>query len=206
MKTKIFRTSIILFVAFFLLISCSKEEAQKKDDRVLLVPFDQIKFGWGKGRANHPGYLSLTNGIAKPLMAVSPADSKTMELVDVVFPGDFGHSGGGLFITAPSYSGAAYEYCKDWLRKKGTRFAVLPDYDSNKYERVKTVSQLLALEKKHAIYYYDFIALPAEGTTFIIRTEGGEISIVFIHKINGTYGSLQANLVLSLKTIQKRDP
>lgn len=183
--------------------SCSKSSDSKNNER-LVKDYKNMVLGWGMGRANRPAYVSLKSGVPQTFVAVDPSDRATQELIDVVFPGDFGNPGGGLFISSPSSTGAggaAFEYCKDWLRKRGTRFAELNGFDLARFEKVTTVDQLLALEKENAPYYYDFIGLPSEGTSFIVRTEDGDIAIAYIHTINGTYGSDNANVTISWKTI-----
>lgn len=208
MNIKIIQAFVVIFITILILPSCSKKNDDKKINEQPLSIYSNMKFGWGQGRVNNPGYLSLKNGIPKTVMSVNPSDRSAQETIDVVFPGDWGHSGGGLFITAPSAAGtggAHYEYCKDWQRKRGTRFAAISGYDIAKFEKVTTVAHLVALEKENAKYYYDFIGLPDEGTTFVIRTEDGDIALAFIHAINGTYGSQNANVTISLKTILKKN-
>lgn len=184
--------------------------AQTKPARPVQKPiplkvYDNVKLGWGKGRANSPGYISLKNGILTTYNKVRPADRETQELIDVVFPGDWGSSGGGITIASPSSTGsgaANYEYCTNWQRKRGTQFAEIKHFDIAAFEKMKTVQQLQSYIKSKAPYYTDWIGMPDEGTAFLIKTEDGDTAIAFIHSINGTYGAEGANAIISFKTIE----
>lgn len=200
---------LMLPALMFSIQSC-KDKAPGPNDPSLgrpLIEFNNIRLGWGKGRENGPGYLSVNNGQVRTFMEVAVNDRSTQEKIDIVFPGDWGSSGGLLTIAAPSSTGAgaaAWEYCRDWTRKKSTLLTYTKNsFDMTAFERITHESQLLEIEKEQRIFYSDWVAGSdiQEGRSFIFKTEEGHIGIAFIHSVNGTYGSTNANVTLSIKLI-----
>ena len=184
--------------------------AQKKPGGATSKPeplkvYENIKLGWGKGRANNPGYISIKNGILSTYNNIKPSDRETQEMVDVVFPGDWGSSGGKFTIASPSSvtAGADTEYTKNWQRRRGTQLSLIRGMDIAGFEKMKTVPQLRAFIKSKNLSYDDWFYMPDEGTAFVIKTEDGDIALAFIHAINGTYGAQGANVVISFKTIER---
>ncbi|SMC37661.1 hypothetical protein [Moheibacter sediminis] len=181
---------------------------------ILLVEHNNKVVGWGKGRANTDAYLSLSvgDGQIQSFRTVDDNDIETQELVDLVFPGDWGNNDGELTITAPGSSGAGgaeWEYCTNWQRKKGTQLGELDDFDLSDFENVKNAAQLIALHEEYrSIYsYHDWLAGTEVnmGSSFLIRTYEGRLAIAYVQNVQGVYGDTQAKLTLKIKVMPDLD-
>ena len=199
---------MMIATLIFGMISCSSDDSNsnEKQNEILLQEHPSITMGWGKGRANYPGYLSLSkgNGQIETFFQIDDNDEQTQGLVDIVFPGDWGSSGGGLTICAPNTSGAggaAREYCTNWLRKKGTKVYELPSsFDLSSFENTKTVNHILSLNNNAS--YTDWVNLGiggGQGKTILVKTYEGYLALIFIQNIQGTYGDVQAKVTLRIK-------
>lgn len=209
MKNYFIKTAIVVTMIFVtnLLTNCSSDNTEEHKNDVLLVQHESKTLGWGKGGQNTAGYLGLSegNGNIITFLNVDKTDEATQKRVDIVFPGDSGSNGGGLTIGAPNsdgLGGAAIWYCKDWIRKNGTRIAELDNtFDLSTFEKVKTVPQILALDKKAFYSNWDYpgIGGGGQGKTLLIRTYTGYLALLFIEKVQGTYGDEQAKVTVRIK-------
>lgn len=217
MKSKMFSYLMMGFLSFGF-IACSDDEDGNNNNNnpaeILLVEHSNKVLGWGKGRMNTDAYLSLSvgDGQIQSFRTVDDNDIETQELVDLVFPGDWGNNDGELTITAPSSSGAGgaeWEYCTNWQRKKGTQLGELDDFDLNDFENVKNVAQLMALHQEYtSVYsYHDWLAGTDVnmGSSFLIRTYEGRLAIAYVQNVQGVYGDEFAKLTLKIKVMPDLD-
>lgn len=211
MKKQIFKILCTLFIALTITSCSSEDNATNTKDEILLKEHNSVKMGWGKGRETYEAYLSLSVGQGNIQLhkQVADSDEATQNLIDIVFPGNWGSSGGGLTISAPNADGAgtaAYEYCKDWLRKKGTKLVDLPvSFDIAAFDKIKTVSQIKALENEHGKHYSNWdLASAPKGKTYLVRTFEGYLALIFIQDVQGTYGDTQANVTLRIKLTEDK--
>lgn len=213
-----FLSYLVLVCAMFGFISCSSDdESGNENDNPLDIPLVEHNnkvIGWGKGRLNTDAYLSLSmgDGQIQTFRTVDDNDVETQELVDLVFPGDWGNNDGELTITAPSSDGAGgaeYEYCTNWQRKKGTQLGELDDFDLSDFENVKYASQLISLHEEYTnVYsYHDWLAGTEVnmGSSFLIRTYEGRLAIAYIQNVQGVYGDEFAKITLKIKVMPDLD-
>lgn len=200
------------------IISCQDDDSNGGGPNlpdIPLVEHNNKIFGWGEGRTNTDAYLSLSvgDGQIQSFRTVDDNDIETQELVDLVFPGDWGNNDGELTITAPSSDGAGgaeWEYCTNWQRKKGTQLGALDnDFDLSDFENVKNAAQLIALhEEYNSVYsYYDWLAGTEVnmGSSFLIRTYEGRLAIAYVQNVQGVYGDDQAKVTLKIKVMPDLD-
>ncbi len=194
---------------FFSAASCSKSDTKTSTPTPAplisppLTVHAERTLGWGKGRASNDAYLSVSmgGGQIKTWRSVGINDTAVQNKVDVVFPGDWGGNGGPITICNPVETGgggAAYEYCTDWLRKKGTRFVFLPGtFQRAQFDSTTTVAQVAKIFAGSTAGSWDRDT--KQGTAFAIQTEEGIYAIAYITSVLGTYGSTGATVKLILK-------
>lgn len=212
------RQMFYLMIGFLSLgfVACNSDDEGGNGNNpadIPLVEHNNKIVGWGKGRMNTDAYLSLGagNGAIETFRTVDVNDVETQELVDLVFPGDWGNQGGKMTIAAPSSTGAggaAYEYCDGWQRKKGTQIAELPGaFDLNSFESVRFASDLQTLHDEYSLYYSDWLMfLGSEiGRSFLVRTYEGRLAVFYITNIQGTYGDKFAKLTFRIKVMPDLD-
>lgn len=218
MKTpkKRFRKTVSLVLGLLIttiatLLSCSSDDGGGSgvDNNIIMlaeIPQDLV-MGWGKGRANADGYLSLSigDGQIQTFAQIGDNDEDTQRLVDIVFPGDWGSQGGGITICAPNEGGAggaSWEYCTNWIRKKGTQIAEMPNsFDFTAFENVKSVQQILNLDANayYTGWYYPGVSGSGQGKTYLIRTYEGYLALIYLKNVQGTYGDTYAKVTLRIK-------
>ncbi len=196
---------------FFSAASCSKSDTKTATPTPTPAPIigtpltahAERTFGWGKGRATNDAYLSVSmgGGQLKTWRTVDVNDTAVQNKVDIVFPGDWGSNGGSITICNPVESGgggALYEYTKDWLRRKGTRFVFLPaTFQRAQFDATTTVQQVAQIFSTG--YATGWSGDSKQGSAFAIQTEEGIYAIAYITSVLGTYGSTGATVKLILK-------
>lgn len=205
MKTTFLNLLFFALASTFIIISCKDDESDTPEEEVLLVEHSAVTMGWGKGKLNNDGYLSLSmgDGTIDTFFEIADNDEATQGLVDIVFSGDWGNAGGGISICAPNEGGAAgatYEYTTNWIRKKGTQLTEV-NLDAGGFDGIKTVPQILALESENEIFYAGW-AMPAgtgQGKTYLIRTYEGYLALIFLQSVMGTYADENAKVTLRIK-------
>ena len=209
MKKYIFKSTILAAFALLTTVftSCESDSNDEKKNEIQLVEHGSKVMGRGKGGRTTDCYLGLSegNGGIISFLNVDKNDEATQTRVDIVFPGDAGSSGGGLTVGAPisdGLGGAGYEYCKEWIRKNGTKIAEMPNsFDLTAFENVKTVPQILELDKKafYSSWQYPGTNNGGQGKTLLIKTYTGHLALMFIERIQGSYGDTQAKVTIRLK-------
>ena len=191
--------------------ACNKSDTKTSTPApapILVTPLTvqaERAFGWGKGRANTDAYLSVSVGGGQigSWRTISDNDTAKQNKVDIVFPGDWGSAGGNLSICNPvegGAAGAAYEYCTNWLRRKGTRFVFLPGtFQRAQFDATTTVQQVAAIFVDRSAYAAGWSGDSKQGSSFAIQTEEGIYAIAYITSVLGTYGSTGATVKLILK-------
>ena len=195
---------------FFSAASCNKSDSKTVTPAppapIISTPLTvqaERTLGWGKGRATNDAYLSVSmgGGQIKTWRTVGSNDTSIQNKVDVVFPGDWGNAGGPVTICNPvegGAGGAAYEYCTNWLRKKGTRFVFMPGtFQRAQFDATTTVEQVAQIFATGYVSGWD--ASTKQGTSFAIQTEEGIYAIAYITSVLGTYGSTGSTIKLILK-------
>lgn len=198
---------ILLAAATTLFTACgSKEDTKVTPANPAGTPLAvqaERAFGWGKGRTTTDAYLSVSvsGGQIQTWRSISANDQTTQAKVDIVFPGDWGSNGGPITICSPvetGAGGAAYEYCKNWLRMKGTSFVFLPtSFQRAQFDVTTTVEQVQQIFANNSAA--SWARDSRQGSSFAIKTEEGKYAIAYITSVTGTYGSTAAKISLIIK-------